>query len=150
MRAFTLIELIFVIVITGLLMFVGLEYIPDDTLNNDKKALKNLIFLKETNALGYEADMSDDNDKKKVCITFTKNYINSEENSSKIRYYIKSDITADYNTVCFDKFGRVFNEEIDDNNNNLLQKNVNIMLSYKGSETNITINKTTGYISENN
>ncbi len=150
MRAFTLIELIFVIVITGLLMFVGLEYIPDDTLNNDKKALKNLIFLKETNALGYEADMSDNNDKKKVCITFTKSYINSEENSSKIRYYLKSDITSNYNTICFDKFGRVFNNEIDYKNDNLLQKNVNIMLSYKGNDINLTIDKTTGYISENN
>jgi len=146
MKAFTLIELIFVIVIMGILSFIAISYIPDDTLIDNTKALKNLINLKETYALGYEANMSDDNDKKKVCITFDKNTLNNEENSSKIRYYFKADISSNIQTVCFDKFGRPFENSIDTKDSNLLHKNVTITLSYKNKDKNITIYPITGYV----
>ena len=150
MRAFTLLEMIFVIVIMGILSFIAISYIPDNTLSDDTKALENLIKLKETYALGYEANMSSENDKKKVCITFDKDYINSEENNSKIRYYIKSNISSNIQTVCFDKFGRPFEDSIDEMDQNLLHKNVKITLKYKNQEKNITIYQITGYVSENN
>ncbi len=150
MKSFTLIELIFVIVIMGILSFIAISYIPDNTLSDDTKALENLIKLKETYALGYEANMNDENDKKRVCITFDKNYINSEENDSKIRYYIKSDISSNIQTVCFDKFARPFKDSVDETDQNLLHKNVTIMLKYKNQEKNITIDQITGYVSENN
>ena len=86
MKGFTMIELIFVIVLMGLLTFVGLSFIPDNTLSDNTKALKNLINMKITNALSYEANMSDENDKKRVCITFNTDSLNSEENTSKIKY----------------------------------------------------------------
>ncbi len=146
MKAFSLIELIFVIVIMGVLSFIAVSYIPDNTLSDNTKALKNLIKLKETYALGYEANMSDENDKKKVCITFDKNYINNEENSSKIRYYIKSNINSDVRIVCFDKFGRPFENSVDINDKNLLHKNVIITLKYKNKDKKITIYQTTGYV----
>ena len=146
MKAFTLIELIFVIVIMGILSFIAISYIPDNTLTDNTKALKNLIKLKETYALGYEANMSDDNDKKKVCITFDKNILNNEENSSKIRYYFKSDISSNIKTVCFDKFGRPFDSSIDKKDKNLLHKNVTITLSYKNKDKNIIIYQITGYV----
>ncbi len=146
MKAFTLIELIFVIVIMGILSFIAISYIPDNTLVDDTKALKNLIKLKETYALGYEANMSDDNDKKKVCITFDKNILNNEENSSKIRYYFKSDISSNIKIVCFDKFGRPFDNSIDTKDENLLHKNVTITLSYKNKDKNIIIYQITGYV----
>ncbi len=150
MKSFTLIELIFVIVIMGILSFIAISYIPDNTLSDDTKALENLIKLKETYALGYEANMSDENDKKRVCITFDKNYINSEENNSKIRYYIKSNISSNIQTVCFDKFGRPFKDSVDVMDQNLLHKNVTITLKYKNQEKNITIDQITGYVSESN
>ena len=150
MKSFTLIELIFVIVIMGILSFIAISYIPDNTLSDNTKALENLIKLKETYALGYEANMNDENDKKRVCITFDKNYINSEENNSKIRYYIKSDISSNIQTVCFDKFARPFKDSVDETDQNLLHKNVTIMLKYKNQEKNITIDQITGYVSENN
>ena len=145
MRGFTLIELIFVIVIMGILTFVGLSFIPDNTLSDNTKALKYLINTKITYALGYEADMSDENDKKRVCITFDKDELNSEENASKIRYFFKSDISSNIKTVCFDKFGRPFKDEVDDKDKNLLSENVKIMLKYKNHEKYITIHKITGY-----
>lgn len=145
MRAFTLIELIFVLVLIGILTFIGISYMPDNTLNDDTKALKNLINLKESTALGYEADMNNEEEKKKVCITFDKDSLNNEENSSKIRYFFKSSISSNYNTICFDKFGRVFHDEIDNKDENLLNENVTITLQYKNKTKNITIHSITGY-----
>ena len=146
MRGFTLIEVIFAILIMGILTFIGFEFLPDNTLNDDTKALKNLINLKVTNALGYEANMSDSNDKKKVCIEFNTTKLNNEENYSKIKYFFKSEINSSVNLVCFDKFGRVFKNEVDANDSNLLDKNVIITLKYKNQEKNITIYKQTGYV----
>jgi len=146
MKAFTLIELIFVIVLMGILTFIGLSFVPDNTLSDNTKALKNLINLKVTNALSYEANMSDENDKKKVCITFDKNYLNNEENSSRVKYFFKADINSTVNTVCFDKFGRPFKDSIDDKDHNLLDGNVKITLKYKNKEKYIIIHKQTGYI----
>jgi len=146
MKAFTLIELIFVIIIMGLLSFIAVSYIPDNTLTDDTKAIKNLINYKETYALGYEANMSDENDKEKVCITFNKNDINNEENLSKVKYFIKSDISSNVQTVCFDKFGRPFRNSVDDLDQNLLHTNVVIMLQYKDKNKTIIIHKITGYV----
>ena len=146
MKAFTLIELIFVIIIMGLLSFIAVSYIPDNTLTDDAKAIKNLINYKETYALGYEANMSDENDKEKVCITFNKNDINNEENLSKVKYFIKSDISSNVQTVCFDKFGRPFRNSVDDLDQNLLHTNVVIMLQYKDKNKTIIIHKITGYV----
>jgi len=146
LKAFTLIELIFAIVIMGILTFIGLEYIPDNTLVDNTQELKNLINEKETFALGYEANMSDENDKNKVCITFNKNYLNNEENTSRIKYFFKADISSNVQTVCFDKFGRPFKNYIDNEDKNLLDENVKITLKYKNKEKFIIIHKQTGYV----
>ena len=146
MKGFTMIELIFVIVLMGLLTFVGLSFIPDNTLSDNTKALKNLINMKITNALSYEANMSDENDKKRVCITFNTDSLNSEENASKIKYFFKADISSDVDTVCFDKFGRPFKDSVDDRDNNLLNENIKIILKYKNDEQDILIHKLTGYV----
>jgi len=146
MKAFTLIELIFVILIMGILSFIAVSFIPDNTLSDDTKTLKDLIKYKETYALGYEANMSDENDKTKVCITFDKDDINNEENLSKVKYFIKSDISSNIQTVCFDKFGRPYENTVDDMDQNLLHKNVVIVLKYKNKTKTIIIHKITGYV----
>ncbi len=146
MKAFSLIELIFVIVIIGILSIIAVPFIPDYTLNDDAKSLINLINLKESTAMGYEANTKDSKDKKNVCITFTQDSLNKEENSSKIKYFFKSDISSNYQTVCFDKFGRVFKNYIDDEDRNLLHKNVTITLQYKKKNKIVTIHKITGFV----
>ena len=122
---------------------------PDNTLHDNVKALKNLINLKETTALGYAANMNDD-DKNKVCITLNKNSLNNEENNSTIRYYFKANISSNYNTICFDKFGRVFNNSIDDEDSNLIHDDINITLTYRNKTKYIIIDPITGYVSESN
>ena len=119
---------------------------PDNTLTDDTKALINLIKLKETNAIGYEADMNDTNDKKRVCIEFNTTKLNEEENSSRIKYFFKSRISANYDMVCFDKFARPFDREVDSKDANLIEENVTITLQYRDKNKTILIHKITGYV----
>jgi len=146
-RAFTLIEMIFVLIIIGILSFIAIGFIPDNTLTDNTKALKNLINEKKSFALGYEANMSDPDDKKKVCITFDKAILNSEENNSRVKYFFKvDDINSTVNTICFDRFGRMYKNSIDSKNSNLLHENVKITLKYKNKTKNIIIHKITGFV----
>jgi len=60
MKAFSLTELIFVIIIMGILSFIGLEFIPNETLNSDVQMLKSEILRKKSDAIGYEYYGKDD------------------------------------------------------------------------------------------
>ena len=140
MRAFTLIELIFVIVIMGILTFSVLEFIPDNTLISDKDMLKLKIMQKKSNALGYKKIGFDDY----ICITFEKDYLNEEDKNSseKVHYIFKSDISVyglNGNRLCFDSFGRIYDGEIDITLENLINNVIIIRLTYKNDEKNITI-----------
>jgi len=148
MRAFSLMELIFVIVIMGILSFMGLQFIPDETLTSDTQMLKEKILQKKSDALGYKTAGSDDY----VCINFDKDDLNSKDKNSneKVHYKFKSEISVkglnNGNTICFDYLGRVFDGEIDVNLTNLVHKNIIISLKYKNKEQNITIYPITGVI----
>ena len=147
MRAFSLIELIFVIVIIGILTFSALEFIPDNTLISDKEMLKLKIMQKKSNALGYKRIGFDDY----ICITFDKDYLNDEDKNSseKVHYRFKSDISVEGlsgNRVCFDNFGRIYNNEVDVMLDNLVDDVIIIKLIYRNDEKNITIYPLTGAI----
>ena len=147
MRAFSLTELIFVIVIMGILTFSALEFIPDNTLISDKEMLKLKIMQKKSNALGYKK-LGFDN---YICITFDKDYLNEEDENSteKVHYTFKSDISVEGlngNRICFDNFGRIYENEVDVKLENLIDKVITIKLTYKNDEKNITIYPLTGAI----
>jgi len=148
MRAFSLIELIFVIVIMGILSFLGIQYIPDETLTSDTQMLKTKILQKKFNALGYKTEGSDDY----VCISFDKDDLNNKEKISneKVHYTFKSEISVNGlnngNTICFDYLGRVFDGEIDNNLTNMIHTNIIISLKYKNDEQNFSIYSITGAI----
>ena len=147
MRAFSLIELIFVIVIMGILTFSIFEFIPDNTLISDKEMLKLKIMQKKSNALGYKKIGFNDY----ICITFDKDYLNDEDKNSseKVHYRFKSDISVEGlsgNRVCFDNFGRIYNNEVDVMLDNLVDDVIIIKLIYRNDEKNITIYPLTGAI----
>jgi len=147
LRAFSLIELIFVIVIIGILTFSALEFIPDNTLISDKEMLKLKIMQKKSNALGYKKIGFNDY----ICITFDKDYLNDEDKNSseKVHYRFKSDISVEGlsgNRVCFDNFGRIYNNEVDVMLDNLVDDVIIIKLIYRNDEKNITIYPLTGAI----
>ena len=150
MRAFTLIELIFVLILIGVLSTVAIMHMPNNTLAVDTQTLKFLILQKKSNALNFKADMNNADENKTVCITLTKSALNEEENSSKVRYFYKSAISVsglkNGNTVCFDEYGRPFDGRVNDDLSGLCKENVIISLSYKGKERNITIYKESGAV----
>ena len=142
-----MIELIFVIVIMGILTFSVLEFIPDNTLISDKEMLKLKIMQKKSNALGYKRIGFDDY----ICITFDKDYLNEEDKNSseKVHYTFKSDISVEglsENKICFDSFGRIYDGEIDIKLENLINKVIIIRLTYKNEEKNITLYPLVGAI----
>ncbi|GAB6045835.1 hypothetical protein JCM11957_14330 [Caminibacter profundus] len=152
-KSFTLIELIFVVVIIGVLSYIGMQYIPDNTLNVATQTLKQKILQKRSNALGFKADMNNNEEKTKVCITLTKEALNQEEKNEKIKFdFSKIDNISNNlpyeanNTICFDEFGRAYKKEVDNTLNNLLHEAVIITIQYKNKEQNITIFPISGYV----
>ena len=148
MKAFSLLELLVVLVIMGVLSFIGLQYIPDETLTVDTQMLKQKILQKKSNALGYKYVGSDDY----VCITFDKIYLNSEDKntSEKVHYKFKSEISVsglqNGNTICYDYLGRPYDGQIDLNLTKIIHTNIIVTLKYRNSEQNITIFPITGSV----
>ena len=149
MRAFSLIELIFVIVIMGILSFLGLQYIPDEKLPAYTQMLKAKIMEKHSNALGYKTEGFDSY----YCIKFDKNWLKNDEKNSKIKFdFNKSYITInvspalDDNRLCFDYLGRDFNGSVHKDLTNMIHTNIIINIVYNNREQNITIFPVTGTV----
>ena len=155
MRGFTLIELIFVILILALMSAVAVYYIPDTTLDNNAKVLKEKILDKRSNSINFIS-----NEGNLTCIEFDIDKLNKDENSSRVKFRFskrisfnlkgcdnKAGISFENNkTICFDKFGRPFVGEVDDKLKNLCNNNVIISLNYRDKEKNITVYTISGAV----
>jgi Tfp pilus assembly protein FimT len=151
MKGWTLIELIFIILIVGILSIIGMNSIPDNTLLNNTNFLYNKILEKKANAIGFEANMNNNEENRSVCITFTNEWIKNDENYSKIKFDLSNRISIDstVKTVCFDYLGRPYNGAVDLNTlNNLLYNEVNVTLKndVDNKEKIITIFPISGYV----
>ena len=157
MKAFSLIELIFVIVIMGILTFTGLQYIPDEKLTTYTQMLKAKILEKKSNALGYKLSKNDEGNDSYYCIRFDKNWLTLDENNSKIKYdFNKTYITTikavdknnnNINRICFDYLGRPYNGNVDNNLTKMIHTNIIISLkNEKNKEENITVYPISGVI----
>ncbi len=151
MKAFSLIELIFVIVIMGILSFLGLQYIPDEKVTAYTQMLKAKIMEKKSNAIGYKAEGFDGY----FCIKFDKEWLTDDEADSKIKFdfnksYIKLKISPllDDKKLCFDYLGRDYNGSVDNNLTYIIHTNiiVTVKRNDKDIEQNITIYPVTGTI----
>jgi len=135
-KSFTLIELIFVIVITGLIAAVAFFSIGDNKLISDYQVLKEMILDKKTSALGYKKSGANVNQ----CIILDKDILNNGDN--RVKYSFKSDISVsgiDSNVLCFDYLGRAYDLEVDEKMENLVHNKITVTLKYKDKEKNITI-----------
>jgi hypothetical protein len=151
MRAFSVIELVFIIVIMGIMTYVGLEYIPDNTLIADTQMLKQKILEKKSNALGYKVNESNE-----TCITFDKVWLNNDDyiSDDKVHYKFKTDISAEYEgnhskvtKICFDYLGRPYSGKVNEYLTDLMNDNIIISLKdIHNNEKNITIYKISGSI----
>jgi competence protein ComGC len=145
MKAFSLIELIFILVIIGVLSFIGVQFIPNERSISDAEVLKKLILTKKTNALGYKV-YGENND---TCIRLNKNFINSEENLSRVKYKFKSSIKVNglsSDLLCFDYKGRPYDGVVDKKLSHLLEKNVTIILNYNKKKKSLILYPISGYI----
>jgi prepilin-type N-terminal cleavage/methylation domain-containing protein len=151
-EAFSLLELIFVLVIIGVLSGVGLysfkpHYLRDDT---------NFVLLKlqdtKYKALSYDKSLNDGDINGSIgCIDLQKLNDVYDKKTKSNNYKFHSTITppSDLNILCFDTYGRIYNGENDDNATtleSLIYNNVIITLDYGNEEKNITIMTHTGYI----
>lgn len=134
MKAFTLIELIFVIVIIGLLSITLINNIPDNTMTNSVNFVYNKIIEKKSNAIGFMADMNNADENRSVCITFDKEWLKNDEQKEHVKFSpsCRIDVSSNINTICFDYMGRPYKNSVDlDNFNNLLHDEVDVNISYK-------------------
>lgn len=133
-HAFTLIELIFVIVLIGILSGIGFYMNRSDTARTD--AQYTLLKLKEARyrAIGYDAlDTAG-------CVTLTK--IGLENNTDTAKHDIKSVIThtARNDMICFDTLGRPHDMGYSINLTTLAPSTIDIVFrSSPSSDKNVTI-----------
>ncbi len=126
--AFTLIELIFVIVIIGILAKVGFSYSKVDYLQKDAQYL--LLKIKETRYRSIGAYRQNGH-----CISLDKTTLNAEEQTKLNPYTFKVDIATnislDDDKICFDEFGRVYKNNTASSNYLLDILDINLTLREK-------------------
>ena len=146
-HAFSLIELIFVIVLMGVLAGIGFYYSRPDYVRQD--AQYTLLKLKEARyrAIGFET--GDGSCSEAGWVQLTKDALSSNEAP---KYEIKSTISYDTNiltdakkTICFDSLGRPHDGN-DTRLGTLIHNDFNITFNKTGAhDVNITLFSGTGY-----
>jgi len=143
-NAFSMVELIFIIVLMGILAKVASSYMPDNRLLNDTNYVSIKIKEKQKNAIGYEnfrfgnGKFWDENssDFNLTCIKFDKTSLESLDKS----YALISNIKSSNTTCCFDSLGRPYISE------QLLLKNIDINVTYNNKTNTILVLPMSGYV----
>jgi len=149
MKSFTLIEMIFVIILVGLISIGAINSIPDNTLSNNVKFVYNKILEKKANALSFMANMNDADENRSVCVTFDEDWLRNDENYSKVKFDFSHRVTvsSDKETICFDYLGRPYDGSVNlINFDNILHEKVDITIKYKKSDKKITIYPISGNV----
>jgi type II secretory pathway pseudopilin PulG len=150
MKSFTLIEMIFVVVLIGIVSIGAINAIPDNTFTNNTKYLYNKVLEKKANAIGLMANTSDSEENRSVCIAFNKEWLKNDETYSKVKFNLSNRIKITPNkTICFDYLGRPHENDINLTDfSTILHKKVDINITYiKNNKCNtLTIYPITGYV----
>ena len=143
---FTMVELIFVIVVIGILANVGSSYIPDNRLSNDTKFLILKIKEKQKNAIGYSVQNFGDKpwstEDNSTCIDLNTTKLEKEDLKSQKPHKFNSKLNVDGDTtLCFDSYGRPYQSE------QLLLKSLDMNLTYRKNEyKSISVAPMSGYV----
>lgn len=149
-KAFTLIELILVIVIIAILGGIGFSSMKSDYANKDGNFL--LLKIKEARykAIGFESRKPDGSS----CVVVTRAAINTLEANATSPYKIRSNIEVTpaltNDRLCFDSFGKPYNGNAYDGANNmaltnLLHQNLTIKLTQGNDSCFIRVYSLSGY-----
>lgn len=144
--AFTLIELIFVIVIIGILAGVASSTYKDNYLQNDTQFILAKIRQAQYRGIGYEhsnfgAGGALGNDTH-GCIELTKSSLQESASDGNLVYSLHVDINTAVSTLCFDAKGRPHDNTFD---GTLLTVPKVINLSYSGQTQTVSILPVSGY-----
>ena len=133
-KAYTLVELIFVIVIIGILSGVGFYSFDPHYVRNDANIVLMKLEKSRYEAMYYDKRLGEEDNNVTGCIDLS---TLKDTNSSTIdqNYKFHSDITPNTGTICFDIFGRSKSENDE-----------NITISYQNKTLQLNILKNSGYI----
>ena len=152
-EAFTLLELIFVIVIIGILSGVAVSSFKPHHLRNDVNFV--LMKLEQTRykAMGYDKSLPTSDVNYSIgCIDITDLNDTSDTTTKAKAYKFYSEYntsSASPSTICFDTLGRVHAGENDDNKtelSSLQATDVNLTYTYNSKEGTLIIDHLTGHI----
>lgn len=145
--AFTIIELVFVIILIGILTSVGFSFLQDNRLLNDTDFLVMKIKEKQRNAIGnditgFDVPWSVENNT--TCMDFNMAILEQEDRNSPNPYQFTSDISvinSTNSTVCFDEFGRPYQS------GQLLMNKIDVNISHNHNEyKTISVQPMSGYV----
>ncbi len=147
-KAFTLIELIFVIILIGIIAGVGSSMFKTNYLLHDTHYIMSKIRQAQYEGIGYEHQKFDGTfiDDDRGCVDFTKEKLddNASESGGKYSLHVSIDKSAfSSGTLCFDAKGRPHDGDF--SSNSLLSEQKMLKLGYSDTENIIIIEPITGY-----
>ena len=157
-KAFSLIELIFVMVIIGILAATGVYYFKPNILQRDVDYVLGKIKEARFRGIGYNkfkfngSYISDP----VGCIELTKYALNNDNTKDETQKYKINDLTEisayhdglQVQTLCFDYLGRPHNGSQDENETNLsslLHTSLEINVTYNGDSRTILVLPMSGF-----
>ncbi len=144
--AFSMIELIFIIVILGVLATAITMSIPDPRLRTDTNSIIQKIKQTQLKALGYSHEILGNSswregDYNDTCISLNKDYFNNIEKSQNNAkpYFLSTQttLTSTGTKICFDDLGRPYKTNY--KLNNFLDMPIELNITYKQKTKQILI-----------
>jgi len=148
MRAFTLLELIFVIVIMGVMTAIGTSAFTPKYLVNDVNFIQSKIKEAQFRGIGYEhnsfASEQSTPDYENGCIDIEKSVLHETPKDKESLAYTLHIDSFDYGDICFDFKGRPHRGDF--TKNSLIKEKFTLIFTYNTKQRTIIIEPITGYV----
>jgi len=147
-RAFTLLELVFVIVIIGILAKIGSEAFRTDYLRNDAAFVALKIRQAQFEGIGFDHRTFDGSQIADTtgCLTLTQVSLEENATAGRAAYRLHASLTGDLagKTLCFDHLGMPHDDG--SHISTPMAAAATLTLTYGGRERNLTVLPRSGYV----